>query len=97
MFFIRNLGLPFIIVAAGPAAVLLLAAMCQPGGPLAPWSVSVRAGLPLLMLLPLSGALWAAWRLLQIGRWRRGTLRGDCSHCQGIVASGRCRMCGQRQ
>ncbi|XXF09910.1 hypothetical protein J3Q00_05985 [Pseudomonas sp. D2-3] len=94
MFFIRNLGLPFILIIGGVVALLGLAILSRQGGDAAGWA---RAIFPWMILLPALGAAWAARRLVQIGQWRRGTLNGGCPRCTGVMAGGRCRMCGQRR
>lgn len=93
MFFIRNLGMPFILIIAGVVTMMGLAILSQQGGAAMGWA---RALFPWMGLLPALGAAWAVRRLVQIGQWRRGTLNGDCPRCTGVIAGGRCRMCGQR-
>ncbi|SDE90637.1 hypothetical protein D16iCDA_17360 [Pseudomonas seleniipraecipitans] len=97
MFFIRNLGLPFILIFAGLVAMMGLLVLSQQGGSLAGWAQAARAIFPWMIVLPASGALWVALRLLQIWQWRRGTLNGGCPRCTGVMAGDRCRMCGHRQ
>lgn len=97
MFFIRNLGLPFILIAGGLVALMGLVLLSQQGGTFASWAQAARAIFPWMILLPVCGALWATQRLLQIWRWRRGTLDGGCERCTGVMAGDRCRMCGQRR
>lgn len=93
MFFIRNLGLPFILIIGGVVALMGLAILSRQGGEAAAWARTIFLW---MILLPALGAAWAARRLVQIGQWRRGTLNGDCPRCTGVMSGGRCRMCGQR-
>ncbi len=93
MFFIRNLGLPFILIIGGVVAMMALAILARQGGDAMSWA---RAVFPWMIVLPTLGATWAARRLVQIWQWRRGTLEGGCPRCTGVLANGRCRMCGQR-
>ncbi|KIQ06547.1 MULTISPECIES: hypothetical protein [Pseudomonas] len=97
MFFVRNLAVPFILIIGGAILMMALVLLSQQGAALASWAPTVRALFPWMVLLPAGGALWAVQRLLQIWRWRRGTLNGDCQRCTGVMVGGRCRMCGQRQ
>ncbi|SDH75094.1 hypothetical protein SAMN05216588_10752 [Pseudomonas flavescens] len=97
MFFIRNLGLPFLLIAGGLVAMMGLLALSQQGDGLPSGAQAARAIFPWMIPLPVCGALWAAQRLLQIWHWRRGTLNGDCQRCTGVMVGERCRMCGQRR
>lgn len=93
MFFIRNLAVPFILIIGGVVVMMGLAILSQQGGAVADWA---RSMFPWLGVLPAFGVAWAARRLVQIWQWRRGTLNGGCPSCTGVMAGGRCRMCGQR-
>lgn len=96
MFFIRNLGLPFILIAGGLVAMMGLLLLAQQGEAQPALAQAARTLFPWLVVLPAGGAAWTALRLVQIWRWRRGTLNGGCPRCTGIMAGGRCRMCGHR-
>ncbi|SHL98794.1 hypothetical protein SAMN05216288_2754 [Pseudomonas punonensis] len=91
MFFIRNLGLPFILIVGGMVAMFGLVLLSQQGGAATVWAKAIS---PWMILLPAFGAALAARRLVQIWQWRRGTLNGGCPSCTGVMVRRRCRMCG---